>query len=319
MEKLYKYRSGCIEATVQMVDRFRKMLPADVICFDTETTGISAEENYVTQISAVMVHIECDGSAVMGDRKGWLVKPPIPVPKELEEKKIGPSNEDLKDAPSWDTIFPEVKAFFAKSDIVLAQNTPFDMSFMRKMYLTTGELFPEKTELDTLVIARSLYLGVKNHKLETLLKELGLNKALKSFTKGKGRFHNSDVDVIGTVLLFQKELQDYDVLMGKKRVLPYINVCSQFDHIVNENGETIQVNHNATSTRFYTNFGELRYTHYPKEWAADFNLDVVDMARWESKVLDYTGCDRISDIKKFDPQSKKKEESSTEDDILILA
>lgn len=319
MEKLYKYRSGCIESAVQMVDTFRKLLPANIICFDTETTGISPEENFITQISAVIVHVNCDGSTDMGEGKGWLIKPPIPVPRELEEKKIGPSNEQLKDAPTWETVFPEVKAFFEKSDIVLAQNTPFDISFMKKMYKTSGEDFPEKTELDTLVIARSLYLGAKNHKLETLLKELGLKTILNSFTKGKGRFHDSDVDVIGTVLLFQRELQDYDELMGKKRVLPYFDVCSQFDHIVNENGETVQVKHNATSTRFYTNFGELRYTHYPKEWAADFNLNVVDMLRWESEIRKYTGCDRISDIKKFDPKSKQKEDSPYDDENLLLA
>ena len=310
MDKKYKYTSGSLEVARPMMDNLK--LPLDVVCFDTETTGIKASENFITQLSAVKITINEDLTFQINDSKGWLIKPPIPVPKELEDLKIGPTNEQLKDCPSWEEVFPEIKSCFGDNSTLLAHNTPFDLAFMEKMYSTTGKEFKYQKAYDSLVIARAIYLDVKNHKLGNLVNELNLKASLKALTK-KGRFHDADTDVMATILLFCKELGDWDRLMKRKKVVPYIGDCFQFRSRVDENGNVVQVNHLAFSTRFYTNFGELRYTLVPREWAADFDLGLIDIQRFEQAVLKYTGCDKIADIKNFDPKSKRQDEEQDDD------
>ena len=332
MDKRYKYTSGSMEDAIPMMASFR--LPFDVLCFDTETTGKKADGNFITQLSAVKVTFNTDFSFSITDSKGWLIKPPIPVPKELEDLHIGPTNEQLKDCPSWDEVFPEIDSFFGTDSVLLAHNTPFDLSFMEKMYATTstvkmtadskkyndstpGRVFQHGATFDTLPIARSIYLETKNHKLGDLVNALGLKKDLKALCKN-GKFHDADTDVMATILLFQREIKDWDRLMSRKKVVPYIGDCFQFNSRVDEEGNVVPVKHIAVSTRFYTIFGELRYTHVPRQWAADFDLGLVDMLRFEQSVLKYTGCSRIADIKKFDPKAKRQE-NSQKADIGLLA
>ena len=315
MDKKFKYTSGCLEVAIPMMDNLQ--FPLEVACFDTETTGIKATENFITQLSVVKVVFQADLSYEIQDSKGWLIKPPIPVPKELEDLHIGPTNEDLKDAPSWEEIFPEIESCLGENSVLLAHNTPFDLAFMEKMYATTGKEFKYQKAFDSLVIARAIYLDKKNHKLGNLVNELDLKADLKKLTKG--RFHDSDTDVMATILLFRKELSDWEPMMRRKKVVPFIADCFQFNSRVDENGNVVQVNHLAFSTRFYTTFGETRYTHVPREWAADFDLGLVNFLRFEQAVLKYTGCQRIADIKKFDPKEKKQQEEKAEQIAMQLA
>lgn len=136
------------------------------ICFDLETTGLSASRDKITEIGAVKVV-----NGEITDTFSTFANPEMPIPKKITEL-TGITDEMVKDAPSQSDA---VKAFleFAGDNVLVAHNAPFDTGFIRKACENMGVDY-NYTSIDTVAIARAILPDIKNVKLNTIAKYLRL-------------------------------------------------------------------------------------------------------------------------------------------------
>lgn len=136
------------------------------ICFDIETTGLSAATDKITEIGAVKVV-----NGEITDTFSTFANPEKPIPAKITEL-TGITDAMVKDAPSQSEA---VSAFleFAGGHVLVAHNAPFDTSFIRKACENMGEAY-NYTSIDTVAIARAILPDIKNCKLDTVAKYLRL-------------------------------------------------------------------------------------------------------------------------------------------------
>lgn len=138
------------------------------ICFDIETTGLSAARDKITEIGAVKVE-----NGIITDKFSTFVNPEMPIPQKITQL-TGITDEMVKDAPSQSEA---VSAFleFAGDNVLVAHNAPFDTSFIAKACEDMGREY-NYTSIDTVAISRAILTDIKNCKLVTVAKFLRLGE-----------------------------------------------------------------------------------------------------------------------------------------------
>lgn len=136
------------------------------ICFDIETTGLSAARDKITEIGAVKVE-----NGVITDTFSTFANPEMPIPQKITQL-TGITDDMVKDAPSQSKA---VGAFleFAGDNVLVAHNAPFDTSFIAKACEDMGKEY-NYTSIDTVAISRAILTDIKNCKLDTVAKFLRL-------------------------------------------------------------------------------------------------------------------------------------------------
>ena len=136
------------------------------ICFDIETTGLSASRDKITEIGAIKVV-----NGEITDTFSTFVNPEIPIPAKITDL-TGITDQMVKDAPSQSEA---VSAFldFAGDNVLVAHNAPFDTSFIRVACENMGREY-NYTSIDTVAISRAILPDIKNCKLDTVAKFLRL-------------------------------------------------------------------------------------------------------------------------------------------------
>lgn len=136
------------------------------ICFDIETTGLSAARDKITEIGAVKVE-----NGVITDTFSTFANPEMPIPQKITQL-TGITDDMVKDAPSQSEA---VGAFleFAGVNVLVAHNAPFDTSFIAKACEDMGREY-NYTSIDTVAISRAILTDIKNCKLDTVAKFLRL-------------------------------------------------------------------------------------------------------------------------------------------------
>lgn len=136
------------------------------ICFDIETTGLSAARDKITEIGAVKVE-----NGVITDTFSTFANPEMPIPQKITQL-TGITDDMVKDAPSQSEA---VGAFleFAGDNVLVAHNAPFDTSFIAKACEDMGREY-NYTSIDTVAISRAILKDIKNCKLDTVAKFLRL-------------------------------------------------------------------------------------------------------------------------------------------------
>lgn len=136
------------------------------ICFDIETTGLSAARDKITEIGAVKVE-----NGVITDTFSTFANPEMPIPQKITQL-TGITDDMVKDAPSQSEA---VGAFleFAGNNVLVAHNAPFDTSFIAKACEDMGKEY-NYTSIDTVAISRAILTDIKNCKLDTVAKFLRL-------------------------------------------------------------------------------------------------------------------------------------------------
>lgn len=79
----------------------------------------------------------------------------------------GISPEDVEDAPSFETLWPELLPWIRDS-VLVAHNAMFDMGVLNALIQQYGISKPLVTFLDTVEIARKMWPYLKNHRLNTV-------------------------------------------------------------------------------------------------------------------------------------------------------
>ena len=141
-------------------------LDGTFICFDIETTGLSANHDKITEIGAVKVE-----NGQITDTFSTFANPGMPIPAKITEL-TGITDAMVKDAPSQSEA---VSAFleFAGDNVLVAHNAPFDTSFIRKACENMNREY-NYTSIDTVAISRAILTDIKNCKLDTVAKYLRL-------------------------------------------------------------------------------------------------------------------------------------------------
>lgn len=136
------------------------------ICFDIETTGLSAARDKITEIGAVKVE-----NGVITDTFSTFANPEMPIPQKITQL-TGITDDMVKNAPSQSEA---VGAFleFAGDNVLVAHNAPFDTSFIAKACEDMGREY-NYTSIDTVAISRAILTDIKNCKLDTVAKFLRL-------------------------------------------------------------------------------------------------------------------------------------------------
>ena len=141
-------------------------LTDEFVAFDLETTGLSSQNDVITEIGAVIYK---NGEIL--DRFQAFVNPH----RSLSQKIIdltGITDEMLKDAPGIEEVLPEFLAFCGDRPLA-AHNADFDVGFILAACGRLGIEY-DPTYVDTLILAQNLLPDLKNHKLNIVAEALSL-------------------------------------------------------------------------------------------------------------------------------------------------
>lgn len=138
----------------------------EFVVFDIETTGLSNQNDRITEIGAVRV-----ANGEIKDTFGTYADPGMPIPEDIT-KLTGITDEMVAGAPNQRDA---VQAFldFVGGRMLIAHNADFDMGFIRHVCEKNGIEF-DHAYLDTVALSRYLNPELKNHKLDTVAKYFSL-------------------------------------------------------------------------------------------------------------------------------------------------
>ena len=136
------------------------------VAFDLETTGLSAQNDVITEIGAVIYQ---NGEIL--DRFQSFVNPHRPLSQKIIDL-TGITDEMLADAPDESDIIPEFLKFCGDLPLA-AHNADFDVGFILAACRRLGIDY-DPTYVDTLILAQNLLPDLKNHKLNIVADALSL-------------------------------------------------------------------------------------------------------------------------------------------------
>lgn len=279
---------------------FNQMEGAELIVFDTETTGLDPKKDYIVELAAQKYKIQNRQLSLI-EEIDIFIRPPF----LMDEKVVsihGISNEFLESRETEEMLFDEINKFFGERPLVIGHNIEFDTAMMTSLYQRNRSQFTPWAVLDTLEMARDVIYGkdVENYTLGYLAKLLGLDAGLT--------FHRAIDDVKATSRLLNycyKEYQEKNDIPSNQKKKLYVNRF-WFWKGYNKNQSGIYVD---------TNLGKLYYSTYSKEWkSSGIALEEYDIDAVEEQVIRTMGIPNSKELgkmteKKFrDIKAQRKKE-----------
>jgi len=143
------------------------LLDNDVVVFDIETTGLEASRCEIIEIGAVKIH-----NGKISETFETLIKPKGEIPAEITEL-TGITYDMVINSPSIQQVIPDFYKF-CYGTTIMAYNIDFDYKFINLFGKKYGYLFDMK-QIDAMFLARSFIPGLKNFKLSSVCKKLGIS------------------------------------------------------------------------------------------------------------------------------------------------
>lgn len=157
------------------------------VAFDLETSGLSPKSHGIIEVAGIK--FSSDGEQL--DKFQELANPGHLIPPEATRVN-GITNQMVRGArPSFDVVRQFVH-WVGSDAILLAHNARFDTQFLAASFRNNGYSFPSLQIVDTCPWARECFPALKDHKLGTLLKHIGVS------TQG---LHRAMADAHGVVHL----------------------------------------------------------------------------------------------------------------------
>ncbi len=164
--------------------------------FDLETTGTNTAKDRIVEIS--IIRVEPDGTEEI---KTWRVNPQMPIPKEASDVH-GITDEDVKDAPTFEQISREIFDWIHDADLAGFNSNRFDVPLLAEELLRAGIDFDLKT--NNMIDVQNIF-----HKMEPR----NLAAAYKFYCNGDlTNAHSAEADTKATLEILKAQLQRYDDL-----------------------------------------------------------------------------------------------------------
>ena len=171
-------------------------LTRPLIVFDLETTGLDFIRDRIIQISYIKV--SPDGTEV---RENLFVNPEKPIPHEVVEL-TGITNDDVKDAPTFKTLAPQLSEKFKGCDFAGYNSNHFDIPMLAEEFLRAGIDFDfSKVRL---IDAQTIFHKMERRNLAAAYKFYCGRKMEEDFTA-----HRADEDTEATYRVLMGELDKY--------------------------------------------------------------------------------------------------------------
>ena len=138
------------------------------VVFDTETTGLTPDQDEIVQIAAVRI---LNGKRVHSEVFDTLVNPGRPITHN-STKVHGINDAMVAEAPNPVLAIQRFHKF-AEGAVLVAHNAPFDMAFLKKHELDSHCKFDHPI-LDTVLLSAVLYGESESHSLDALAHRLGI-------------------------------------------------------------------------------------------------------------------------------------------------
>lgn len=157
------------------------LTPSDYTVIDIETTGFDPKFDEIIEIGAIKVR-----NNTIIEKFESLIKPNgyfcdddngIEVFEYVDDfitNLTGITNEMLETAPSLEEVLPKYIDFIG-DDIVIGHNVHFDINFLYDVMLKLVDHEFSNDLVDLLRLSRRVYPEYKNHKLETVAKNLDVD------------------------------------------------------------------------------------------------------------------------------------------------
>lgn len=164
--------------------------------FDLETTGINVAKDRIVEICILKVNPDASRES-----KTWLVNPEMYIPKEAVAIH-GITDEDVKDAPKFKEIAPQIMEMISGSDLGGFNSNRFDVPLLAE------ELLRAELDFDLnkfkLVDAQTIF-----HKMEPR----NLGAAYKFYCKKDlENAHSAEADVLATFEVLNAQVGHYEGL-----------------------------------------------------------------------------------------------------------
>lgn len=171
-------------------------LTRPLIVFDLETTGLDFIRDRIIQISYIKV--SPDGTE---ERENLFVNPEKPIPHEVVEL-TGITNADVKDAPTFKTLAPQLSEKFKGCDFAGYNSNHFDIPMLAEEFLRAGIDFDfSKVRL---IDAQTIFHKMERRNLAAAYKFYCGRKMEEDFTA-----HRADEDTEATYRVLMGELDKY--------------------------------------------------------------------------------------------------------------
>ncbi len=182
----------------------------DFVAFDTETTGLSPSSEALVEIAAVRFDL------LNGPKEYFqtLVNPGKSIP--IGASRVHGITDDMVfESPNAAKVLPQFFSFI-EGAIPVAHNAQFDIGFVSLHSMRNGILPPEVPVLCSCAFSRRVLTEMPSHKLETLVKELGI---------GGSTFHRALADAKSCMELFR-------IIVGRSA-----GVNASWDELVQHHGK----------------------------------------------------------------------------------
>ena len=171
-------------------------LTRPLIVFDLETTGLDFIRDRIIQISYIKV--SPDGTE---ERENLFVNPEKPIPHEVV-KLTGITNDDVKDAPTFKALAPQLSEKFKGCDFAGYNSNHFDIPMLAEEFLRAGIDFDfSKVRL---IDAQTIFHKMERRNLAAAYKFYCGRKMEEVFTA-----HRADEDTEATYRVLMGELDKY--------------------------------------------------------------------------------------------------------------
>lgn len=171
-------------------------LTRPLIVFDLETTGLDFIRDRIIQISYIKV--SPDGTE---ERENIFVNPEKPIPHEVVEL-TGITDDDVKDAPTFKTLAPQLCEKFKGCDFAGYNSNHFDIPMLAEEFLRVGIDFDfSKVRL---IDAQTIFHKMERRNLAAAYKFYCGRKMEDDFTA-----HRADEDTEATYRVLMGELDKY--------------------------------------------------------------------------------------------------------------
>lgn len=187
-------------------------LKKSLAIFDLEATGLSVTKDRIVEIA--IVKIDPDGKRTEFHKR---LNPEQPIPAEVSEIH-GIYDEDIKDAPTFKEIIPELEIFIENADFAGYNSNKFDLPMLAEELLRAG------SEID---------LSVKNHiDVQNIFHKMEQRTLIAAYSfycnKDLTNAHTAMADADATWEVLDAQIAKYDEIQSD---VPFLANFSSYGNV----------------------------------------------------------------------------------------